>query len=78
MAGELGVGVKVCRLAHGFAAAPDSLKLHDLVEDWTLLKIRSQSSSNLPNLNRHVLRPNFLTPDAKEHLRQRFGDRVAL
>ncbi len=41
-AGEIGYGEKLCTLAITFAVAPDVLKLRALVEDWNVLKIRSE------------------------------------
>lgn len=47
VARELGVGDKVCVLALAFLTAPDWLKLRALVEDWTLLAIKSRIRATL-------------------------------
>ena len=39
---ELGIGVRACRLASTFASGPDCLKLRALVENWSMLRIRTQ------------------------------------
>ena len=45
VAGELGVGDKVCALSLAFLTAPDWFKFRALFEGWTVLAIRSRLKS---------------------------------
>ena len=56
VAGELGVGDKVCALSLAFRSAPDWFKFQALFEGWNLLVIRS----HLRNLrSRQFARPDY-------------------
>ena len=45
VAGDLGVGDKVCALSLAFHTAPDWFKFRAIVEGWNALAIRSQLRS---------------------------------
>ena len=56
VAGELGVGDKVCALSLAFRSAPDWFKFQALFEGWTVLAIRS----HLRSLSgRQFVRPDY-------------------
>ena len=45
VAQEIGISVRLCRLATTLVTASDCLKLRAIVEDWTALKIRTSLRS---------------------------------
>ena len=48
VARELSVGPRVCMLSLAFLTAPDWLKVRALVEDWSVLHVRSSLRSMNP------------------------------